>query len=186
MFRLSYSTRLVAALFALLLLMNVGLTSAFAAAPGWAGEMNDTALQKALRLRTDDMREVAKRVALAEEYNTAVKGVIADLQTKVPDSECLCNAQAKFEHQLRHIEVQLATANQLLATHPGFDAKGKVVDRVTARVTISKLNSLRKEIWAYGGDLYANMHRGFATFEDMYPDVMFVEPTRPTQRSLIS
>lgn len=186
MFRLSHSTRLVAALFALLLLMNVGLTSAFAAAPGWASDMNDTALQKALVARTEDMREVAKRVALAEGYNTEVKTVIADLQGKVPDSECLCSAQAKFETQLRHIEAQLTTANTLLATHPGFDAKGKVVDRTTARVTIGKLNSLRKEIWAYGGDLYANMHRGFISFENMYPDVIFVEPTRPTQRSLIS
>lgn len=186
MFRLSRSTRLVAALFAVLLLMNLGLTSALAAGRSWASEQNDTALEKTFVARESDMREVAKRIALAQEYNTQVKGVIAELQGKVSDTECLCGRQAVFEHHLQYIEGQLTTANELLATHPGFDAKGRVVDRTTARRTISELNDARKEIWAYGGDLYANMHRGFVAFKNAYPDIPVVEPVRPTERSLIS
>jgi len=186
MFRLPRVTRLAATLFALLLLLNLGLASAFAAPPTMTNDMDNTALEKALKNRTEDVREVEKRLAQALVYDAQVDAVIAGLKGKGYDTQCLDTCEANMEHQLRHIEVQLAKANGLIATHPGFDARGRVIDQAAARATIASLNGLRNEIWAYGGDIYANMHNTFKDYGRLVPDAPFVEPTRPTQRSLIS
>lgn len=185
MFRMSRVTRLAATLFAVMLLFNLGLASAFAAPPTMTGDLDNTALEKAFKNRTEDMREVEKRLAQAFVYDAQVDAVIAGLKGKGYDTACLDVCEANLEHQLRHIEVQLVKANGLLATHPGFDARGKVIDQTAARATISTLNGLRNEIWAYGGDIYANMHNTFKDYGRLVPDASFVEPTRPTQRSLI-
>ena len=158
-----------------LLVMNLGVTTTFAAHVG--------DIEKGYREQKSLMQEVDARLMKAEAYRIESAKVIAGLRASGYQTVTLDEAQADLLVHLQNIGAELQDANKLFADHPGFDANGKVVNRSTAKKTLDELKACEKDIRAWGGDIYYDMHHSYTSWAKLNPDAEFAEPTRPTNKS---
>lgn len=77
---------------------------------------------------------------------------IDSLKESGKDTASLQAALTAFKAELVSAQSVYASAGQLIASHPGFDSAGKVVDREQALVTLSDVRELLREAHQTAGE----------------------------------
>ena len=89
---------------------------------------------------------------------TNVQTLITKANAKGKDTTALVNALAVFQSQIATSQSSHTTAAGILATHNGFDAKGNVIDRDAARLTVNSarqsLSDAHALLWQAANDLH--------------------------------
>ena len=87
----------------------------------------------------------ANRLERANEIVGRAEERIAELKANGKDTTVLEEALATFEDQLVEAQTAHAAAAEILNTHAGFDAAGKVTDAATAKETVKEAGQSLRE-----------------------------------------
>ena len=180
----SFSRLLVTGLLAVLALFaSVG--SAFAASGDGDPYKTSGDLMQARKWQTEYQVTLQQRLANADVYDAAVSAVIAELRAKGANTAQLDEELADFRYHVTSIRGEWTKADATLKAHPGYDANGQVVDQNAARKTSYTVRDCQRSMKGMGEGIYRRMHHTFVDYGKMNPGPTFVEPTRPTNNSLI-
>jgi hypothetical protein len=179
-----FSRLLVTGLIAVLALF-ASFGSAFAASGDGDPYKTNGDLMQARKWQTEYQAALHERLANADVYDAAVSAVIADLRAQGADTAQLDGELAHFRYHISSIRAEWTEAEAMLKAHPGYDANGQVVDQNAARKTSYAVRDCQRAMKVMGEGIYRRMHHTFVDYGKMNPGPTFVEPTRPTNNSLI-
>ncbi len=133
---LSLALAAVLGLGTLAFLPGIALASSTAQATATPPAQASPLLEKALQREKQWLTTQEGQIQKASDASKKVLDLIDQAKAKGQDTSALESALAVFQSQLASAQAAHQTASDLLDSHAGFDANGKVTDRVAARQTV--------------------------------------------------
>jgi hypothetical protein len=109
--------------------------------PGRGARLEATYKVEQARLKVQN-----ERLGRAGEYATKIDAVIARLKSKGKDTAALDQAVAAFRTAIGQARAEWQAASDVLATHAGFDAAGKVTNADQARATLESAHGHMQKV----------------------------------------
>jgi hypothetical protein len=126
-------------------------------------------LERMLQLEKDTLARMTRHFERLDLFLARVDSLIARAKENGKDVSTLEAALAEFRVVESDARVILNTVSDLLATHPGFDANGRVTDREMAKTTLEEGHAQFKEIRSTIGEGAKSLREAIKEWREANP-----------------
>jgi len=126
-------------------------------------------LEKAFAALQKMVEKQAQHLERAEAFVGKAEGWISKAKANGKDTAALEAAVTAFKSKEAEAKKLNGTAANIVKTHAGFDANGKVVNRDQARQTLQDGNQPLKEARGVFGEALKNLHETFKAWREANP-----------------